>query len=286
MSVLMLTLLASWGIYALLGIGIVLVYRTSRILNIAGGEMAIFIAYLVAVLIEDGVPVSAAVPLGIVASMALGFIVFWTMIRRIMGEPPYVGLMMTVGLGTIFNGLMIVLFGGGMLAVPTGLAGFIQLDSMRLPSAEIVAAVGAWLAIMVILLLYRATNLGLQMRAVAEKVTLSAHRGVNVDRTVALSWVIGVTAFGMAGVLHGERAYVALSASVIGINALIASLIGGMDSLKGVIIAAFIVAVAENLTALYLDPRYVLVAPVMMLFVILIIRPWGLFGTVEEFKRV
>jgi branched-chain amino acid transport system permease protein len=286
MSVLMLTLLASWGIYALLGIGIVLVYRTSRILNIAGGEMAIFIAYLVAVLIEDGVPFSAAVPLGIVASMALGFIVFWTMIRRIMGEPPYVGLMMTVGLGTIFNGLMIVLFGGGMLAVPTGLAGFIQLDSMRLPSAEIVAAVGAWLAIMVILLLYRATNLGLQMRAVAEKVTLSAHRGVNVDRTVALSWVIGVTAFGMAGVLHGERAYVALSASVIGINALIASLIGGMDSLKGVIIAAFIVAVAENLTALYLDPRYVLVAPVMMLFVILIIRPWGLFGTVEEFKRV
>src|SRR6516225_3387573 len=143
MSVLMLTLLASWGIYALLGIGIVLVYRTSRILNIAGGEMAIFIAYLVAVLIEDGVTFSAAVPLGIVASMALGFIVFWTMIRRIMGEPPYVGLMMTVGLGTIFNGLMIVLFGGGMLAVPTGLAGFIQLDSMRLPSAEIVAAVGA-----------------------------------------------------------------------------------------------------------------------------------------------
>jgi branched-chain amino acid transport system permease protein len=286
MSVLMLTLVASWGIYALLGIGIVLVYRTSRILNIAGGEMAIFIAYLVAILIEDGVPFSAAVALGIVASMALGFVVFWTTIRRIMGEPPYVGLMMTVGLGTIFNGLIIVLFGGGMLAVPTGLPGFIQFDSTRLPSAEIVAAVGAWLAITAILLLYRATNLGLQMRAVAEKVTLSAQRGVNVNRTVSLSWVIGVAAFGMAGVLHGERAYVALSASVIGINALIASLIGGMDSLKGVIIAAFIVAVAENLTALYLDPRYVLVAPVTMLFVILIIRPWGLFGTVEEFKRV
>jgi branched-chain amino acid transport system permease protein len=101
-----------------------------------------------------------------------------------------------------------------------------------------------------------------------------------------LSWVIGVLAFGLAGVLHGERSFVALSTSVIGISALIACLIGGMDSLKGVVIAAFLVAFAENFTAFYIDPRYVLIAPVTILFIILIVRPWGLFGTVEEFKRV
>jgi branched-chain amino acid transport system permease protein len=283
---LVLTVVASWGIYALLGMGIVLVYRTSRILNIAGGELAIFIGYVVAVAIERGLPFPIAVPLGMGTAMMLGFAIFWLTIRRVMGEPPHVGLMMTVGIGTILNGLMIVLFGGGMTGVPTGLPGFTTIGSIRLPTSDVVAAVGAWLSIAVIAVVYRVTNLGLQMRAVAERVMLSAQRGLNVDRTVALSWVIGVLAAGLAGMLHGERAFVALSATVIGISALIACLIGGMDSLKGVVIAAFIVAVTESVTALYIDPRYVLIAPVTILLVILIVRPWGLFGTVEEFRRV
>jgi branched-chain amino acid transport system permease protein len=281
-----LTVVATWGIYALLGMGIVLVYRTSRILNIAGGELAIFIGYVVAIAIESGLPFPIAVPLGMGAAMALGLAIFWFTIRRVMGEPPHVGLMLTVGIATILNGLMIILFGGGMTAVPAGLPAFTSLGSVRLPTPDIVAAIGAWLSIAAIAIMYHLTNLGLQMRAVAERVMLSAQRGLNVDRTVALSWVIGVLAAGLAGMLHGERSYVALSATVIGISALIACLIGGMDSLKGVVLAAFIVALTESVTALYIDPRYVLIAPVTILLVILIIRPWGLFGTVEEFRRV
>jgi branched-chain amino acid transport system permease protein len=281
-----LTVVASWGIYALLGMGIVLVYRTSRILNLAGGELAIFIGYVVAMAIENGLPFPIAVPLGMGSAMALGFAIFWFTVRRIMGEPPHVGLMLTVGIATILNGLMIVLFGGGMTAIPAGLPGFTTIGSLRLPTTDVVAALGAWLSIAAIAMVYSLTNLGLQMRAVAERVMLSAQRGVNVDRTVALSWIIGVLAAGLAGILHGERAFVALSATVIGISALIACLIGGMDSLKGVIIAAFIVALTESLTALYIDPRYVLIAPVAILLMILIVRPWGLFGTVEEFRRV
>ncbi len=286
MASFILTVVASWGIYALLGMGIVLVYRTSRVLNLAGGELAIFIGYVVAIAIENGLSFPIAVPLGMGSAMALGLAIFWFTIRRIMGEPPHVGLMLTVGIATILNGLMIVLFGGGMIAVPAGLSGFTTIGSLRLPTTDVVAAIGAWLSIAAIGLVYRVTNLGLQMRAVAERVMLSAQRGLNVDRTVALSWIIGVLAAGLAGILHGERAFVALSATVIGISALIACLIGGMDSLKGVIFAAFIVALTESFTALYIDPRYVLIAPVMILLVILIVRPWGLFGTVEEFRRV
>jgi branched-chain amino acid transport system permease protein len=281
-----LTLVASWGIYALLGMGIVLVYRTSRILNIAGGELAIFVGYVVAIAIENGVPFPVAVPFGMGAAVALGFAIFWLSIRRVMAEPPHVGLMLTVGIATILNGLMIVLFGGGMTAVPVGLPGFVTIGSVRLPMPDVVAAIGAWLSIAAIAGIYRLTNLGLQMRAVAERVMLSAQRGLNVDRTLTLSWVIGVLAAGLAGILHGERAFVALSATVIGISALIACLIGGMDSLKGIVVAAFIVALTESVTALYIDPRYVLIAPVAILLVVLIVRPWGLFGTVEEFRRV
>ena len=281
-----LTIVASWGIYTLLGMGIVLIYRTSRVLNIAGGELAIFVGYIVAAAIESGMPFAYALPAGLAASLILGFAVFWLMLRRIMGEPPHVGLMVTVGLASLLNGLMVMLFGGGLTAVPSGIAGFFRVGNSELPAPDVVAAVGAWLGVGVIAAVYRATNLGLQMRAVAERVMLSALRGVNVDRTVALSWAIGVVAAGLAGTLHGERAFVALSATVIGVSALIACLIGGMDSLKGVVLGALIVALAENLTALYIDPRYILIVPVALLLVILAVRPWGLFGTVEEYRRV
>lgn len=286
MASLILTIVASWGIYALLGIGIVLIYRTSRVLNIASGELAIFIGYVAATAIQFGFGLPAAVVLSMAAAAAMGLMIFWFAIRRVMGEPPHVGLMLTVGLAVILNGSMIVIFGGGMTAIPTGLPAFTTAAGLRLPTPEIAAAVGAWLAILGIAVMYRLTNLGLQMRAVAERVTLSAQRGLNVDRTVALSWIVGVLAAGLAGVLHGERSFVALSASVVGISALISCLIGGMDSLKGVVIAALIVAAAEALTTLYIDPRYVLIAPVAILLVILIVRPWGLFGTVEEIRRV
>ena len=216
MASFILTVVASWGIYALLGMGIVLVYRTSRVLNIAGGELAIFIGYVVAIAIENGLSFPIAVPLGMGSAMALGLAIFWFTVRRIMGEPPHVGLMLTVGIATILNGLMIVLFGGGMVAVPAGFPDFTTIGSFRLPTTDVVAAIGAWLSIAAITIVYRLTNLGLQMRAVAERVMLSAHRGLNVDRTVALSWIIGVLAAGLAGILHGERAFVALSATVRG----------------------------------------------------------------------
>jgi branched-chain amino acid transport system permease protein len=264
----------------------VLIYRTSRVLNIASGEIAIFIGYVAATAIQFGMPFPAAVALSMAAAAVMGLVIFWFAIRRVMGEPPHVGLMLTVGIAVILNGLMIVAFGGGMTAIPTGLPAFTSIGSFRLATSEIAAAAGAWASIVVIAVIYRLTNLGLQMRAVAERVTLSAQRGLNVDRIVALSWVVGVLAAGLAGVLHGERSFVALSASVVGISALIACLIGGMDSLKGVVVAALIVAAAEALTTLYLDPRYVLLAPVSILFVILIVRPWGLFGTAEEIRRV
>jgi branched-chain amino acid transport system permease protein len=281
-----LTVVASWGIYALLAMGIVLVYRTSRVLNIAGGELAIFIGYVAATAIENGTPFPVAVLIAVAVAAALGFAIFWFAIRRVMGEPPHVGLMLTVGIGTILNGFMIILFGGGMVAIPVGVPGFATIGSVRLPMPDVIAAIGSWLSIALIAVIYHLTNLGLQMRAVAERVMLSAQRGLNVDRTVALSWIIGVMAAGLAGIFHGERAFVALSATVIGVSALIACLIGGMDSLKGAVVAAFIVALTENGTALYIDPRYVLIAPVMILLVILIVRPWGLFGTVEELRRV
>lgn len=282
----MLTVVASWGIYALLALGIVLVYRTSRILNIAGGEFAIFIGYVAAAVVGHGLPFWIAVLAALAAAAVLGFCIFWFAIKRILSEPPHVGLMLTIGMAPLLNGIIILAFGGGLTAVPTQLPATVNIVAMRFSTTDIVAAVGAWLSIGLLLAVYQFTNLGLQMRAVSERVTLSAQRGLNVNRTGAFAWIIGLMAIGLAGVLHGERSFVSLPSAVVGVSALIACLIGGMDSLKGAIVAALIVSFTENFTALYIDPRYILIAPVTILLIILIVRPWGLFGTVEDFKRV
>ncbi len=281
-----LTVVASWGIYALLALGIVLVYRTNRILNIASGELAIFVGYVAATAIAAGLPFWGAFLIAIAGAGALGLVIFRFAIKRILSEPPYVGLMLTVGLAPLLNGIIIIAFGGGLAAVPTGLPPTVTIATARFSTADVFAAAGAWISIALILGVYRLTDLGLQMRAVSERVTLSAQRGLNVNRIGAFAWMIGFLAIGLAGFLHGERSFVSLPSSVIGVSALIACLIGGMDSLKGAIIASLIVSFSENFTALYIDPRYVLIAPVTILFVILIVRPWGLFGTVEDLKRV
>lgn len=283
---LLLTIFATWGIYTLLGVGIVLIYRTSRVLNIAGGELAIFVGYVVAWAVARGLPVAAAVPMGLLAAAGLGLAVFWLMLRRIMGQPPHVGLMVTVGLAILLNGLIVILFGGGNVTIDAGFSRTISFGGATLSEGDLAAGVGAWISVAALALVYRLTNLGLQMRAVAEKAMLSAQRGVNINRIVALSWILGVAAAALAGTLHGQRAYIAASAAVIGINALLACLIGGMDSLRGVVVGGLIVAATENLMALYVDPRYALLAPVGLVLLTLVVRPWGLFGTVEEFRRV
>jgi branched-chain amino acid transport system permease protein len=73
---------------------------------------------------------------------------------------------------------------------------------------------------------------------------------------------------------------------IIGVNALIAALIGGMDSMKGAIFGAFLVAISEDLTSRLLEPRYATLAPVLILLIVMVVRPWGLFGSPEEIKRV
>ena len=205
MASFVLTVVASWGIYALLGMGIVLVYRTSRVLNIAGGELAIFIGYRWRHRDRERLPFPVAVSLGMACAVALGFAIFWFAIRRVMGEPPFVGLMLTVGIGTIFNGFMIIVFGGGMVAY-----------SSRVPASPRSAPCGCPCRTS-----SPRSGLGSRSRLIAHLPshqsgpadarggrTRDAQRsaGLNVDRTVATSWIIGPSRSDWPGILHGESA--------------------------------------------------------------------------------
>jgi branched-chain amino acid transport system permease protein len=271
------TILATWGVYALLGCGIVLIYRTSRVLNIAQGELAILLGYCLGTAIVAKLPLPIAAPASLVAGAVAGITVYRICLRRVMGEPPYVGLMVTVGLAIAVHGIMIIFFGGAIMTIELGFSGSVQLFGVSIPKADIFVVVGAWLCVGLIFLTYRLTKLGLLMRSVAEN---------NIDRIVGFSWIISITAAGAAGAFHGARAVIALATSIIGIKALIGCLIGGMDSMRGVLIGTFMVAATEHVAARYFETRYALLAPIVLMLIVLVIRPWGLFGTAEEIHRV
>jgi branched-chain amino acid transport system permease protein len=282
----LITIVGVAGIYALLALGLVLVYRTSRVLNLAHGEMAILLGYIAVAIASASVPAPFALLAAVLIGGALGWCVFRLCMQHIMAEPPHVGLMMTVGLAIILHGLMIILFAGKSASVDWGMAGQLQVFGDSIAKADLVALVVSWIGVAVLIAVYQFTHFGLQMRAIAERVMLAAQRGINVNRIVGLSWMMAVAAAALAGILHGERSLLSLSAVIIGVNALIAALIGGMDSMKGAIFGAFLVAISEDLTSRLLEPRYATLAPVLILLIVMVVRPWGLFGSPEEIKRV
>jgi branched-chain amino acid transport system permease protein len=262
------------GIYALLATGIVLVYRTSRVVNLAQGHLAILCAFFVAALLAAGYHWAAALPVTI------------AVMRRIVGEPPFVGLMATVGIAILLRGVMVVAFGGVTITTQPLLSGSIQLFGADLSATQVLVAIAAWGVVGAIVAVNQFTSIGLFMRATTENVVLAAQRGVNIDRIVCLAWVIAVCAAVAGGFLHSQRAFISTAAILIGVNALIAALIGGMDSFLGAVIGALAVAVSEHFVLLHFEARYADLAPVGLMLVILTIRPWGLFGTPEEVERV
>jgi branched-chain amino acid transport system permease protein len=280
------TVLGVAGIYALLAAGIVLVYRTSRVLNLAQGHLAILSAFFVASLLAAGYHWAAALPATIVLGCVLAAVIYFAVMRRIVGEPPFVGLMATVGLAILLRGVMVFAFGGVTITTQPLLSGSISLFRTDVPATHLLVAVAAWLLVGVIVAINHFTGIGLFMRATTDNVILAAQRGVNIDRIVCLAWVIAICAAAAGGFLHSQRALVSTAAILIGINALIAALIGGMDSFRGAIIGALTVAVSEHFVLLHFEARYADLAPVALMLVILTIRPWGLFGTQEEVERV
>lgn len=280
------TVLGVAGIYALLAAGIVLVYRTSRVLNLAQGHLAILSAFFVASLLSAGYHWAAALPATIVLGCVLAAVIYFAVMRRIVGEPPFVGLMATVGIAILLRGVMVVAFGGVTITTQPLLSGSVSLFRADVPATHLLVAVAAWLLVGVIVAINHFTGIGLFMRATTDNVILAAQRGVNIDRIVCLAWVIAICAAAAGGFLHSQRALVSTAAILIGINALIAALIGGMDSFRGAIIGALTVAVSEHFVLLHFEARYADLAPVALMLVILTIRPWGLFGTQEEVERV
>ena len=273
--------------YALLAAGIVILYKAGRVVNFAHGEIAIVGGY---VFYSSGLIAGSpwfAVVGAVVFSIVTGVFIYAAMMRRVVGEPFYVAILITVGIAIVLKAAIIVIWRAEQVTIDVGVAPAIRLAGGATLSYMDLASIVLTIAFFVALyLFFTFTRLGVQFRGTAETALLASQRGVNVNLVLSLAWIIAVAAATLSGVLYGGRAFLGSASVTIGLAGLTAALVGGLDSLRGAVVGAFIVALAQYLTVRLIDPVLSEALPFLILLVVMSVRPWGLFGTVEELDRV
>jgi branched-chain amino acid transport system permease protein len=279
------------AIYALISAGYVLIYRVSRVLNLAHGELMMLGAYLLmatASLFSGHLLASFGAAL--VLSLTVGVLVYVFLMRKLTGEMVLAAVLTTIALGILLRGMMVLIW-SAQQQYPA------QALQLANPGIELFggARISAFAAILVVTTAFTYTALfvflrfgrwGMRMRAAGQNPLLAAQRGINLHAVYALAWSLSTLTGSIAGMLIALDSGLSSTMVVIGLKAFPAALVGGLDSLVGALAGSLIVAGAEVLLIHYVDPLLSDVVPFLVLIAMLVVRPWGLFGTREELDRV
>jgi branched-chain amino acid transport system permease protein len=279
------------SIYALIACGYVLIYRVSRVLNLAHGELIMLGAYLLLATASTflGNPL-VAIGAALALSALVGVLVYVFLMRKMTGEMVLAAVLTTVALGILLRGV-IVLVWSAQQQYPGQALGFGN-PPILLPGG---ARISTWAALLVattaatyiaLFGFLRFGKWGVRMRAAGQNPLLAAQRGINLHLVYALAWALSTLTGSIAGMLIALDSGLTGTMALIGLKAFPAALVGGLDSLLGALAGSLIVAAAEVGLIHYVDPLLADVVPFLVLIAVLILRPWGLFGTREELDRV
>jgi branched-chain amino acid transport system permease protein len=278
------------AIYALICCGYVLIYRVSRVLSLAHGELMMLGAYgLYATASLFGGHPWLAIGAAALLAFTVGIAVYMALMWRMTGESVLAAVLATIALGILLRGAMILAF-GTQTQYPLRDLGWTN-TSLPILGARI-SAVGLALVIATALVyaglfaFLRFTRWGIRLRAAGQHPLLAAQRGIGLHGIYALAWGLATFTGGMAGMLIACDAGLEGTLVIIGLKAFPAALVGGLDSLVGALVGSLVVAAAEVLLIHHVDPLLSDVVPFAVLLAMLALRPWGLFGTREELDRV
>ncbi len=282
---LVVTGLAQGMVYALIAIGFVIILKCSEVFNIAQGHFVLMGGYLgYTVLVPLGLPIWAALLLAIATAAVMGVAIERLMLRPLVGQPVLAVVMMTIALSTVLGGLATLIWGAeyktyhGLLPTLN-----LTVGAVSIPSESLIGLIVSVVCVALLMLLFRYTKIGLAMRATAEDLQVVQSVGVKVTTVYAVSWIIASVVGVIGGILLGGVSGVNMDLANIGLKAFAVVLLGGVDSIGGSILAGVILGMLENVAAGYLDPLLpggglAQVFPFFIMIVVLIFRPYGLFG--------
>ena len=281
--------LSMGSIYALVALGFVLIYKSTSILNLAQGELLMVGAYIcLSMTLDFGLNFVVSFIITMIFSVILGMAVERLVLRPLIGEPIISVIMVTLGLTYILRGAVIMLWGNDIRQFNLFPEEPIDLWGVKITYLYLWSMAISLLLLSFFAIFFKYARTGIFMRAVADHQTASQSMGISVKRVFAISWCIAAVVSSIGGILVGNIGGVGVDLSYIGLKVLPAVIFGGLDSVLGAIIGGLVVGVLEFLSAGYLDPYIPAineVFPFIILVLVLMIRPYGLFG-IEEIERV
>ena len=276
------------SIYALVGLGFVIIYKSSSILNFAQGEFLMLGAYLcLAIFSTAKVPFWAAFLLTLGFSALLGVLMERVLLRPMIGEPVISVIMLTLGLASVLKAVVQGIWGTDLRAYPEIFPTTpVRIGPLPVSQGYLYSTAVVVLLLLVFSLFFKFTRAGIAMRATAFSQQVALSMGISVKRIFALSWSIAAVVSAVGGVLLGGiRGGVDGAYALFGLKVVPVVILGGLDSVAGAIVGGLVMGVLENLAGGYLDPVFgggvKEVAPFVALVAILAVKPYGLFGKVK-----
>ena len=276
--------IATGGVYGLIALGFVLIFKATGILNLATGAFMTLGAYIcLTVLAQLGAPFWLAFLCTLVFAIMLGIVLERLILRPLIGEPIISVVMVTIGLSSILQGLTHLIWSPDYRSFPEIFPPEpLDLGFAIVPSGLLWGFVFAALGTFIFILIFKLTRTGVAMRATASDQQAALSMGISVRWIFALSWSYGAVAAVIGGIVIGNISGISIYLGDIGLKVLAVIILGGLDSIGGAILGGLIIGILENLAGLYLDPIFgggvKDVAPFFILVLIIMIRPHGLFG--------
>jgi len=275
--------LSAGAIYASLALAIVLIWRTTGILNFAQGELALFSTYITWWLADQGISLGAAIAIAVVISFIGGALIERVIIRPFEKAPPLVIVIATLGLFLALNSLTQVIFGTDAKQLASIFPDTVwDVGGVRVEAETVGLLAVLGIECLLLWLLLQRTRVGLALRAVASNPESSRLLGIRVGSMLMVGWGLaaGLGALAGAMVVPTTQALTASSLQGVLIFAFAAAALGGFDSPLGAVVGGLIVGVTQALTIQYIEPLndIELVVPFGIILVVLLVRPSGLFG--------
>jgi branched-chain amino acid transport system permease protein len=273
-------------VYGLIALGFVLIYKATEMVNFAQGDIMMLGAYVAITFVNLwGWPFWWALPATVMTMAVVGMLLERLLLRPMIGEPHFAVLMLTIGLGFVLRAVAGAIWSATPQRLNAPYVGSVaQIGELVIGYESIAIVIGTVLLCTLLWLFFRFTRLGVAMQAASQNQLAAFYVGIPVKRIFSLVWAISAGIAAVAGMLTAPALMVDPNTGFIGIKAFAAAIVGGFGSLPGAILGGLLVGVVEQFAGLYLPPGFSDVSAYVLLLVMLMLRPQGLFATMQKKK--
>jgi branched-chain amino acid transport system permease protein len=283
-SQLIVTGLVLGSVYSLVALGFVLIYKSTSVLNFAQGELLMFGGYICLTLtVQFHIPFIWSFLVTLIFSFILGVLIERVLLRPMLGESIISIIMLTIALSTLMTSLIQIVWGTQTKVFPPIFSEKpIYIFGLFVSEVYLYSLVFAMICVALFGLFFKFSSAGLAMRVTAFDQQVAQTMGINIKRIFALAWAISAVVSSVGGIILGNINGINNALAIMGLKVFPCVILGGLDSIVGAIVGSLIIGILENLAGGYLDPilggGVKEVAPFVFLVIILMIKPYGLFG--------